>query len=183
MADGSIGSASRRLLLIAAMGVLVFLVAWTGLLLTRFNGYSASIWLANAVAVAILLRSPKRRWPELIAAAVAANIAARIVNGDAAVHGLTLALVNMIEVLIVVVTMRRHFGPDLALGEVQLHGRQGSFVLQHSGSMNRGAQQLSVTVVPDSGTDELTGLSGKLDIKIADGKHFYEFEYVLAKTP
>ncbi len=65
----------------------------------------------------------------------------------------------------------------------KLHGRQGSFVLQHSGTMNRGAQQLSVTVVPDSGTDELTGLSGKLDIKIADGKHFYEFEYVLAKTP
>ena len=119
MADGSIGSASRRLLLIAAMGVLVFLVAWTGLLLTRFNGDIASIWLANAVAVAILLRSPKQRWPELIAAAVAANIAARIVNGDTAVHGLTLALVNMIEIGIVVVTMRRRFGPDMALGEVR----------------------------------------------------------------
>ncbi len=65
----------------------------------------------------------------------------------------------------------------------KLHGRQGSFVLQHSGTMNRGAQQLSVTVVPDSGTDELTGLSGKLDIKIADGKHFYEFDYALAKMP
>ena len=119
MTDGSIGSTSRRLLVAAGLGAGVFVVAWSGLLLTRYNGYTASIWLANAVAVAILLRSPKQRWPELIAAAVAANIAARIVNGDAAVHGLTLALVNMIEVLIVVVTMRRHFGPDLAFGEVR----------------------------------------------------------------
>lgn len=63
-----------------------------------------------------------------------------------------------------------------------LQGRRGSFVLQHSGTMNRGAPELVVTVVPDSGTDELVGLSGKMTIKIADGKHFYEFEYTLAKT-
>jgi Protein of unknown function (DUF3224) len=60
-----------------------------------------------------------------------------------------------------------------------LHGRTGSFVLQHSGTMNRGAQQLSVTVVPDSGTDELAGISGSLAIRIADGKHFYTLEYSL----
>jgi Protein of unknown function (DUF3224) len=60
-----------------------------------------------------------------------------------------------------------------------LHGRAGSFVLQHSGTMNRGAQQLSVTVVPDSGTDELAGISGSLAIRIADGKHFYTLEYSL----
>jgi len=60
-----------------------------------------------------------------------------------------------------------------------LHGRSGSFVLQHSGTMNRGAQQLSVTVVPDSGTDQLAGLTGKMDIKIVDGKHYYEFDYRL----
>lgn len=69
--------------------------------------------------MAILLPSPKQRWPGLIAAALAANIAARILQGDGAVPGLTLALVNMIEILIVVVTMRRHFGPELALGEVR----------------------------------------------------------------
>ena len=46
--------------------------------------------------------------------------------------------------------------------------------------MNRGAPQLSVTVVPDSGTGELEGLTGKMTIKIADGKHSYEFEYTLA---
>ena len=61
----------------------------------------------------------------------------------------------------------------------KLHGRTGTFVLQHTGTMNRGAQQLSVTVVPDSGTGELTGLSGKMNIIIADGKHSYEFDCML----
>jgi hypothetical protein len=61
-----------------------------------------------------------------------------------------------------------------------LNGQQGSFVLQHNGTMNRGAPQLSVTVVPDSGTDQLVGLSGNLAIIIApDGKHSYEFDYTL----
>jgi hypothetical protein len=60
-----------------------------------------------------------------------------------------------------------------------LDGRRGTFVLQHSGTMTRGALQLSVTVVPDSGTGELTGLTGKMEIKIADGKHSYDFEYTL----
>lgn len=58
-----------------------------------------------------------------------------------------------------------------------LEGRSGSFVLQHSGTMTRGAQQLTVTVVPDSGTDQLTGISGKLEIKIEGGKHYYDLEY------
>ena len=62
-----------------------------------------------------------------------------------------------------------------------LQGKHGMFILQHSATMNRGTPQLSITVVPDSGTDELAGLSGTLTIKIADGKHFYEFEYVIGK--
>jgi uncharacterized protein DUF3224 len=64
-----------------------------------------------------------------------------------------------------------------------LHGRNGSFVLQHSGTMTRGTPQLMITVVPDSGTGQLAGLAGTMRIKIADGKHSYEFEYTLAKTP
>jgi hypothetical protein len=63
-----------------------------------------------------------------------------------------------------------------------LQGRRGTFILQHTGTMDRGTPQLSVTVVPDSGTDELVGLSGKLTIKIADGKHYYEFEYTVANN-
>lgn len=61
-----------------------------------------------------------------------------------------------------------------------LNGRTGTFALQHSGTMTRGVPQLSVTVVPDSGTGELSGISGKMDIKITAGKHFYEFDYTLA---
>jgi hypothetical protein len=64
-----------------------------------------------------------------------------------------------------------------------LQGRSGSFVLQHSGTMTRGAPQLTITVVPDSGTGQLVGLTGKMAITIADGKHFYDFEYTIAKTP
>lgn len=64
-----------------------------------------------------------------------------------------------------------------------LNGRAGTFALQHTGTMTRGAFQLSVTVVPDSGTGELAGLSGKMDIKITDGKHFYEFDYIISPGP
>ncbi len=65
----------------------------------------------------------------------------------------------------------------------QLHGRDGTFALQHSGTMTRGVPQLIITVVPDSGTGELAGLAGKMAIDIADEKHSYDFEYTLAETP
>ncbi|HEY6136857.1 MAG TPA: DUF3224 domain-containing protein [Thermoanaerobaculia bacterium] len=61
-----------------------------------------------------------------------------------------------------------------------LAGRRGSFILQHSATMNRGVPSLSITVVPDSGTDELTGLTGAMNIVIEAGKHSYDFEYALA---
>jgi len=60
-----------------------------------------------------------------------------------------------------------------------LDGKHGTFVLQHSGTMNRGASTLSVTVVPDSGTGELAGLSGRMNIQIVEGKHFYELDFEL----
>lgn len=63
-----------------------------------------------------------------------------------------------------------------------LQGKRGNFVLQHSGTMMRGAPQLSITVVPDSGSDELQELSGSMTIKIEDGKHFYSFEYSLPEA-
>jgi hypothetical protein len=62
-------------------------------------------------------------------------------------------------------------------GTVQ--GRHGTFFLQHSGTMDRSVPQLSVTVIPDSGTGELEGLTGRMTIDIADGKHLYDFEYTL----
>jgi hypothetical protein len=60
-----------------------------------------------------------------------------------------------------------------------LHGRAGTFVLQHNGTMTRGKGELSVTVVPDSATGELKGLAGRMTIEIIDGKHLYAFEYEL----
>ena len=60
-----------------------------------------------------------------------------------------------------------------------LAGKKGSFVLQHFGTVNKGNSQLVLEVVPDSGTGELEGLSGKMTINIEDGAHFYEFEYEL----
>jgi hypothetical protein len=65
--------------------------------------------------------------------------------------------------------------------EGTLAGRRGSFALQHLGQMSVAAgQQLTIVVVPDSGTGELTGLAGKLEIAIAaGGAHSYDFEYSL----
>ncbi|MCC8402922.1 DUF3224 domain-containing protein [Paraburkholderia sp. MMS20-SJTN17] len=60
-----------------------------------------------------------------------------------------------------------------------LAGKRGTFVLQHIGVMNRGAAALAVTVVPDSGTQELSGIEGEFKIDIVDGAHTYEFAYRL----
>lgn len=63
----------------------------------------------------------------------------------------------------------------------ELHGRAGTFVLQHSSTMNRGEPQQRITVVPDSGTQALEGLSGSMTIEIKDGKHSYVFDYALGE--
>ena len=60
-----------------------------------------------------------------------------------------------------------------------LHGKTGSFVLQHSGTMTRGAPTLTVTIVPDSGTDELAAISGRCQINIENGVHRYVLDYSL----
>jgi hypothetical protein len=63
-----------------------------------------------------------------------------------------------------------------------LNGRGGSFVLQHSGTLTRGAPVQNITVVPDSGSGQLVGITGKLTVIIEGGKHSYEFEYQLPQT-
>jgi hypothetical protein len=60
-----------------------------------------------------------------------------------------------------------------------LHGRKGTFAVWHSGTMTRGAQNLIITVIPDSGTEELKGITGTMTIDIRDGKHFYGIDYSL----
>ncbi len=66
--------------------------------------------------------------------------------------------------------------------EGSLDGRHGSFYLQHSGTMTRGTPTLSVTVVPDTGTQQLQGLSGRLAIRIEGGKHYYDFTYDISEA-
>jgi len=69
----------------------------------------------------------------------------------------------------------------VAVEEVRgtLHGKNGSFALQHFGTMNAGSFELNVRVVPGSGTGDLEGIAGTLAIIIAAGKHSYSFEYTL----
>jgi Protein of unknown function (DUF3224) len=63
-----------------------------------------------------------------------------------------------------------------------LHGRRGTFALQHSGTMTRGTPELKVTTVPDSGTGDLIGITGTMEIKIVDGQHLFDFEYTLPEA-
>jgi hypothetical protein len=64
--------------------------------------------------------------------------------------------------------------------DATLAGRKGTFVLQHSAFMTRGAPHLTITVVPDSGTGDLVGIAGTMAIRIEEGgKHFYDFDYSL----
>ncbi len=64
-----------------------------------------------------------------------------------------------------------------------LHGRSGSFVLHHTGILTNGKPELTILVAPESGSGQLTGITGKMTINIAaDGKHTYDFEYTLPKA-
>ncbi|HEV2228104.1 MAG TPA: DUF3224 domain-containing protein [Steroidobacteraceae bacterium] len=66
----------------------------------------------------------------------------------------------------------------------KLQGRSGSFVLLHAATMKRGAPESTITVVPDSGTGELAGLTGSMRIKVAaDGSHSYEFDFRIEPRP
>jgi hypothetical protein len=64
-----------------------------------------------------------------------------------------------------------------------LGGRSGGFVLQHFGVMTRGTGELTVSVVPDTGTGELRGIAGRMKIDIVEGKHLYAFEYSFEALP
>ncbi len=63
-----------------------------------------------------------------------------------------------------------------------LHGRSGSFVLQHGGVMTRGAAQLTILVVPDSATGQLAGMTGRMAIVVTEGRHSYDFQYSLPEA-
>lgn len=60
-----------------------------------------------------------------------------------------------------------------------LDGRKGSFVLQHDATMNRGAAEMAIIIVPDTGTGELAGISGSMSVKIEGSQHYYYLDYAL----
>ena len=100
---------------------------------------------------------------------------------DKQFHG-DLEATSVGEMLTAMSTSVQGSGAYVAVERVtgNLQGRSGSFALYHIGVMNRGVPQLTITVVPDSGTGELTGIAGKLNIRIeSDGKHLYDLEYEL----
>ncbi len=59
----------------------------------------------------------------------------------------------------------------------RLHGRSGTFLLQHSGTLERGTPHQTIEVVPDSGSGELVGIRGRMTIQVSGGAHSYEFDY------
>jgi len=95
-------------------------------------------------------------------------------HGDLEGTGLGQMLTGMAEAV-------KDSGTYVAIERVRgtLHGRKGSFAVWHSGTMTRGQQSLTITVIPDSGTDELTGIAGTMTIDIREGKHFYGIDYTL----
>ena len=110
----------------------------------------------------------------------AANIAR--ITGDKQWHG---DLEGTSKVVMLSAGDPRNSAVYVALERVTgtLKGRNGSFVLHHTGIMNRGVPQLAIEVAPNSGTGQLTGLTGKMTINIApDGKHSYDFEYMLPEA-
>lgn len=100
-------------------------------------------------------------------------------NLDKSFHG-DLEATSKGEMISAVTTVKGSAG-YVALEQVsgKLLGKEGSFVLMHYGTMDKGQQKLILEVVPDSGTDDLTGLKGQMQIIIKDGQHHYEFVFEL----
>ena len=99
---------------------------------------------------------------------------------DKTFHG-ALDATSVVHMLSARSAARKDSAAYVALERIEgsLDGRRGTFCVTHLGTMNRGANSLVVTVVPDSGSGELEGLSGSIRIRIEDGKHFYDFDYAL----
>ena len=92
------------------LGLCVFCLAYGAVALTRFNDRTASVWLANAIIVGLVLRAPRHDWTALLAVAFGANVAANLANFDTIPHAAMLALVNIVESVIVIHAMARVIG-------------------------------------------------------------------------
>jgi PAS domain S-box-containing protein len=93
------------------LGLLTFALAFGGIALTQLDDRIATIWLANAATVGVMVRAPRRDWAKLLAIALGANLAANLVNRDPAMRAAVLAAVNVVECAIVVFGIRKRFDP------------------------------------------------------------------------
>ncbi len=89
------------------------------------------------------------------------------------------SVVHMLAVITAVEGSAGYVAIERVIGSVL--GREGTFFLQHNGIMKRGVPTLALSVVPDSGTGKLEGISGEMRIDIVDGKHFYTFDFDVAE--
>ena len=117
--------------------------------------------------------TPQAAVPAIESAKLGRNTLDKTFHGDLSAHSVGEMLAAMTEV--------KGSAGYVAIERVSgtLVGRQGSFVLMHSGVMNRGTPQLTVQVVPDSGTQDLIGLTGQMGIQINAGQHVYTFDFTL----
>ena len=106
------GSSKQLLATMALLAAVVFVLAWAGIALTRGNDRIAAVWLSNGVALAVLLRSPKARWPALIAVAWLANVGANLLSGDRWWFAASLSFANAVEILIAATLIGRIFQPQ-----------------------------------------------------------------------
>lgn len=116
-------------------------------------------------------------------------------SGDAYLDGTTLARLTIDKVfqgdlvgsskgqMMSAVTAMEGSAGYVAIEQVNgtLHGRSGSFVLQHSSTLHRGVPQQSIQVVPDSATGELQGLKGRMVVSRVNAEHHYDFEFEFAE--
>lgn len=109
----------------------------------------------------------------------AEGVALSRISIDKQFHG-DLVAVSKVEMLSAMTETKGSAG-YVAIERVRgrLHGREGSFVLQHSGTMTRGESELTVSIIPDSGKGELKGIAGRMKIDVVEGKHLYTFDYTL----
>ena len=97
---------AARIATSAGLSAIMFVLAWAAILLTRQTDHVAAVWLANAVVVAVMLRSPDRRWPELLAAAAIGNLGANLESGGGLATAVILTVANLVECMIVALAMR-----------------------------------------------------------------------------
>lgn len=109
---------------LAAVSALVALISWAGIELTREDGRAATIWLANGFIVGLLVRVPKRRWPDFIAAGFLGNVIANALAGDTALVGLALATCNVLEIFFAAWPLKRLIGDTIDTFKIAAAARQ-----------------------------------------------------------